>query len=639
MKCALTIFLLLFAINLFAQQQETFDLITFTPPVGWKKEAKENVISYSKVNNNKKTWCQIGVYKSTVSKGNIQQDFDSEWQELIVKSYKPATKPELIPGTSDNGWDTQGGSAPFEYNGKSIAMLVTMSGFGRCTSIVILTNTQDYQLQIQDFLGSVDLKKMETVLVDKSQQPTDSNNQSTSIIGSWGKSNSVGQLYNKTGTYSYNKQQYTFSSNGTYFFNAKNYSEQYDETLLIKESGTYLINENKLTINPQKSVIEAWSKKNGGDNWNQLKTSQPRKLEKTTYQIAIVDRNLVLQTDKETERDGRFTSANLYSYGPTDTFTAIQLPDSEVQQNTEHTTAVINTGFKFTSTNFDDGWVSTVQEDWVEVTKGNIKVLLHYPKEGTIFPADPEPLTNAAWNILVAPRYSNLKNYRTSYVEDYNSPYFGMGYTTEIKTGKSVFVVLFRRSGGWIEVVMPDNNSFTQEFGFNPESIRWGSITEYMGGWVLDNSQSKTVKADPEVFDRLEKMATYNKFAVAASDFTGRWTNDFTGIKQMYHVYSGQYAGMNINQSNEEFDFKAGNTYNWKLLVVNGMVGNVKANQVKSSGTFSVPNNWQLQFSNIEDKPKIYNAFFSCVKGARLLNLLDAQYPGSGIYTQYGMAK
>lgn len=41
---------------------------------------------------------------------------------------------------------------------------------------------------------------------------------------------------------------------------------------------------------------------------------------------------------------------------------------------------VVATGkFKFTSTNFDDGWVSTVQENWVEVTKGNIKVLLHYP--------------------------------------------------------------------------------------------------------------------------------------------------------------------------------------------------------------------------------------------------------------------
>lgn len=174
---------------------------------------------------------------------------------------------------------------------------------------------------------------------------------------------------------------------------------------------------------------------------------------------------------------------------------------------------------------------------------------------------------------------------------------------------------------------------------FNPESIRWGSVSEYLGGWVLDNSQGKTVKADQEIFDRLERMTNYNKFGVAASDLTGRWTNDFTGIQQMYHVYSGQYAGMNINQSNEEFDFKAGNTYNWKLLVVNGMVGTVKANQVKSSGSFNVPNNWQVQFSEIEGKPKIYNAFFSCVKGARLLNLLDAQYPGSGIYTKYGMAK
>ena len=36
--------------------------------------------------------------------------------------------------------------------------------------------------------------------------------------------------------------------------------------------------------------------------------------------------------------------------------------------------------FAFTSTNFDDGWQSTAKEDWVEVTKDNIKVLLHYPK-------------------------------------------------------------------------------------------------------------------------------------------------------------------------------------------------------------------------------------------------------------------
>ena len=78
--------------------------------------------------------------------------------------------------------------------------------------------------------------------------------------------------------------------------------------------------------------------------------------------------------------------------------------------------------FKFNTSNFDDGWTSTEQEDWVEVVKGRIKVLIHYPKAGTIFPADPEPLTNAAWDILVAPRYSSLTNYRTAYISTYNRP-------------------------------------------------------------------------------------------------------------------------------------------------------------------------------------------------------------------------
>jgi hypothetical protein len=85
--------------------------------------------------------------------------------------------------------------------------------------------------------------------------------------------------------------------------------------------------------------------------------------------------------------------------------------------------------------------------------------------------------------------------------------------------------------------------------------------------------------------------------------------------------------------------FKTGNTYNWKLIAVNGMVGNMKFDHVESSGTFSVPNNWQLQCSKIEKGPKLYHAFWSCIKGARILNLLDADAPGSGIYTQYGLAK
>jgi hypothetical protein len=273
--------------------------------------------------------------------------------------------------------------------------------------------------------------------------------------------------------------------------------------------------------------------------------------------------------------------------------------------------------FVFNTTNFDDGWTATEQSDWVEVIKGNVKVLIHYPKQGTVFPADPEPLTTAAWNILVAPRYSNLRNYKTAYISTYNRPYLGMGTAKDNTTGKDVFIVLYRQGEtGWLEFITTDKNSFIQNFKFDPETIRWDSETDLL--------------------KPLEAMVSYNRFAIAASDFTGTWTNDFTGVQQLYHVYTGNYAGMNIHQSKQEFVFGAGNSYSWKLLVVSGMVGNTKYQEVKSSGQFSVVNNWQIRFSKIESKAKTYHAHWSCIKGARLLKLLDAEYPGSGIYDVYG---
>jgi len=49
-------------------------------------------------------------------------------------------------------------------------------------------------------------------------------------------------------------------------------------------------------------------------------------IEKTTYQFSNVDKNLLLQTDKETERDGSFSNGNSYSYGSPGKFTPIKLP-------------------------------------------------------------------------------------------------------------------------------------------------------------------------------------------------------------------------------------------------------------------------------------------------------------------------
>ena len=117
----------------------------------------------------------------------------------------------------------------------------------------------------------------------------------------------------------------------------------------------------------------------------------------------------------------------------------------------------------------------------------------------------------------------------------------------------------------------------------------------------------------------MENMANYNKFAVAASDLNGKCTTNFTGMTQYVNAYTGASAGADTHASTQSYEFGAGNTYKWNIGVASGFVGNIKFQSAKSSGKFTVPNNWQVYFSDIEGKPKTYNVSFTCIKGARVL--------------------
>ena len=276
--------------------------------------------------------------------------------------------------------------------------------------------------------------------------------------------------------------------------------------------------------------------------------------------------------------------------------------------------AVFSGVYTFTITNFNDGWTSEVKEDWVEVSKGTMKVLLHYPKEGTVFPADPEPLIYAAWNILVAPRYSNIKNYIIApTIPDWQRAYFASATLTELSTGTEVYVAFFRKGdSGWMEFVAPDKQTFIDFFGIDINTITWNS--------------------DYEIYDPLAVMAGYNKFAIAASDLPGKWSSDFASNTYYTNIYTGWSEGMSTYTSNITFEFGA-KKYNWSLVAANSTGGYTDVAQAKSSGTYSVKDNWQIYCSDIEGKPSTYNAYFSCIKGARLLWMQNSEY---GSYDVFG---
>ena len=302
-------------------QKETFDLFTYTPPQGWDKDVDENFVSYLISDNKTKSWCRINLTKSTISKGSIEDDFESEWQELIVKNYHPTGNREVNEVQEAEGWKIKAGKSKFTFeNSKSMAMLTTATGYDRCLSIVAITNNKDYIKDIQALIESIDLIKPDTAAAElQHNSPLTHNTEAPVVIGKWLKTSTSNSNYSmNNGLHQYHKMQYEFKADGTYSFLYRSFSYLPD-IYFGKENGNYKIEGNTITIIPQASVLETWSKENNTDKLGKLKTRQKRSLEKVTYQFTtqyfsgIDEWQLVLQLDHQTERDGPYSVGTSYT--------------------------------------------------------------------------------------------------------------------------------------------------------------------------------------------------------------------------------------------------------------------------------------------------------------------------------------
>lgn len=329
MKKIILINLFLIITGISFGQKQTFDLITYTQPKGWKNEINKELTSYTYIDKKDKSWCQIGIYKSTVSKGNIDADFESEWETLVKKKFHPVDTPNTNMQQAE-GWNIKSGACKFLFEEKETAViLTTFSGYGVCISIVATMPNQRYIKNFEELIASVKLKIPEAN-ISHSQNNSQTNGNTTvpSVIGKWSKtstSNSNSEVSN--GLHEYHQMQYEFNPDGTYNFLYRSFSYLPD-ILIAKENGTYIVKENAITIIPQTSVFETWTKGsiidgNGKvayiDKLGKLKSSQKRALEKITYQFTthyfsgIKEWSLVLQYNKQTVRDGPYNGGSSFS--------------------------------------------------------------------------------------------------------------------------------------------------------------------------------------------------------------------------------------------------------------------------------------------------------------------------------------
>ena len=332
------LFLLTFFIySELSAQEKKFDRTKYAIPAGWKEEIMDDVVSYTGLNEQTGAWCQLAVYKSVESKGNVEADFASEWEQLIVKSNKMKSGPVKREVNEDNGWKVLAASGTATFHNAHMDIIhIVISGYNVCVSIVIRSNSLDaYMTDVDKFVESVNVMKP-----DVSQYAEEIKYADTGLVGTWVKSSSARATWAdpaSVGLAGYTKDEYIFDPGGRYNFISKTFRSGYDKIILVKESGTYTVAGDKLSLAPQASVIESWSKKDGVDKWGKRLSSQNRMLENTTYTFkshyfeGIKQSNLVLQADKPTERDGAFsgntTYNNAYYYAPaSENNTAIDLP-------------------------------------------------------------------------------------------------------------------------------------------------------------------------------------------------------------------------------------------------------------------------------------------------------------------------
>ncbi len=298
-------------------QKVSFDITNYIPPKNWDITNKESsYITYTGSNKQKNSYCRITVYKSVASKGGINTDFESEWEVLVAKTYKlsSALKTSAIQKSGD--WNTKTGISTFTFdnaNNNNI-ILSTSSGFNKATSILIIYNNPDYDSSITNFLSSVSYKD----IVNTAPIITENNNSPIQLTGRWARS--VSLSYNAGGMNSgYTKSIYDFKNDNTYTFTQRTWGMTAKYIYIVKETGTLKIKNNQVTLIPQKSIIESWEHK--GDALVKLAATNKRKLETTTYQFDIrydnsmKDWDLLLQTNKETLRDGKFGGVQPYPNG------------------------------------------------------------------------------------------------------------------------------------------------------------------------------------------------------------------------------------------------------------------------------------------------------------------------------------
>ncbi len=253
-----------------------------------------------------------------------------------------------------------------------------------------------------------------------------------------------------------------------------------------------------------------------------------------------------------------------------------------------------NYGITKYTTKFDDGWVATALNDYVQLQKSGTEMRLFYVnKEWDDSRLNTVEPTDHYWAKTVSP-YFNVSNVQRWSGVEYPVIYFLQADAVDKKTGKQSFItmkIIYEGGARVIVTIAPNRNVYQQQF--------------------------------PHPND-LNKMQSANRFAVTAQDLSGTWTGGGGGGVEFYSVYG--YKGMSAISTSDEFIFAANGTYQSTHDSANMSGGGTRFAKLQYKGKFTA-NDWELLATNrVSGKTKKFLCQFQAISGGFLLILTDSDY-------------
>lgn len=138
-----------------AQSTKAFNICTYAAPKGFKLKESSTKIFYEKSEG--KNYCQLFLYPAITGTGDIEKDFETNWNFFARNTSQGIGDPETKEKDSANGWQVVFAGARGTYNQKKFVItLTTLTKDDITFYAAAVFSDQKYLQTVQDFIGSIE---------------------------------------------------------------------------------------------------------------------------------------------------------------------------------------------------------------------------------------------------------------------------------------------------------------------------------------------------------------------------------------------------------------------------------------------------------------------------------------------------